>query len=85
MRSFFPYQFTNFWKVISHCLTNFAVNRNHLSTVMSEVEILSSFARNFCRTAQNFVHSRDSSVQRSEQSVFIVSKKLHHQSPLAVR
>ena len=45
------------------------VNRNHVSTVMSELEILSSFARDFCRTAQDFVHSSESSVQRSEQSV----------------
>ena len=61
-----------FLKMNSHSLTNFAVNRNCVSTVMSEVEILSSFARDFCPTAQNFVHSSESSIQRSEQSVFIV-------------
>ena len=34
-----------FLEVISHSLTNFAVFRDHVSTIMSEVEILSSFAR----------------------------------------
>ena len=76
MSSFFPCQFTNFSKMNSHSLTTFAVNRNHVYTVMSEVEILSSFARDFCRTAQDFVHSSETSVQRSEQSVFVVSLKL---------
>ena len=57
-----------FLNVSSLSLTNFAVNRNHVSTVVSEVEILSSFARDVCSAAQNFVHSSESSVQRSEQS-----------------
>ena len=39
-------------------LTNFVVTRNHVSTVMSEVEILSSFARDFCRTARKLPVSR---------------------------
>ena len=60
----------------SHSLTNFALNTNHVSTVVSEVEILSSFARDLCSTAQNFVHSSESSVQRSEQSVSVVSLEL---------
>ena len=37
-----------FFKKNSHSPTNLAVNRNCVSTVMSEVEILSSFARDFC-------------------------------------
>ena len=37
-----------FLKMNSHSLTNSVVNRNHVSTVMSEVEILSSFARDLC-------------------------------------
>ena len=37
---------------------------------MSEVEILSSFARDFCSIAQHFVCSSESSIQRSEHSVF---------------
>ena len=65
-----------FLEVISHLLTNFAVKRNHEPTVMSEVEILSSFARDFCRTAQNFVYTSESSIQRSEQSVFVASLEL---------
>ena len=65
-----------FLKMNSHSLTNFAVNRNHVSTIMSEVEILSSFARDLCSTAQNFVLSGESSIQRSEQSVFVVSLEL---------
>ena len=36
MSSFFPWQFTQFLKMKSHSL-----NRNHVSTIMSEVEILS--------------------------------------------
>ena len=66
----------HFLKMNSHSLTNFAVNRNCVSTVMSEVEILSSFARDLCSTAQHFVYISVSSIQRSEQSVFIVSLKL---------
>ena len=41
-----------------------------------EVEILSSFARDLCSTAQNFVCTSRSSIQRSEQSVFIVPLQL---------
>ena len=37
-----------FLKMNSHSLTNFAVNRNHVSTIISRVEILSSFARDLC-------------------------------------
>ena len=75
MSSFFPYQFTSF-SMNSHSLTDFAVNRNNASTVMSEVEILSSFARDLCSTAQNFVYTSQCSIQRSEQSVFVVSLEL---------
>ena len=39
-----------FLKMNSHP-DNFAVNRNHVSIIMSEVEILSSFARDLCSTA----------------------------------
>ena len=69
MSSFFPYR-------VSHLLTNFAVIRNHATTVMSQVEILSSFARDFCRAAQHVVYTTESSIQRSEQPVFIVSLEL---------
>ena len=63
-------------EVIPHFLTNFAVDRNHVSTIMSEVEILSSHASDLCRTAQNFVCTSKSSIQRSEQSVSVVSWEL---------
>ena len=62
-----------FFKMISQSLTTFAVNRNHVSTIVSEVEILSSFARDLCNAPQQFVYSSESSIQRSEQSVFVVS------------
>ena len=60
----------------SHSLTKFAVNRNHVSSVMSEVEILSSFARDLYSTAQNIVYTNESSIQRSEQSISVASLKL---------
>ena len=53
-----------------------AVHGNHVTTVMSEVEILSSFARDLSNTAQRFVYTNESSIKRSEQSVFILSLKL---------
>ena len=65
-----------FPKMNSHSLTSFAVNRDHVSTIMSEIEILSSHASDLCRTAQNFVYNRKSSSQRSEQSVFVVSMEV---------
>ena len=43
---------------------------------MSEVEILSSFAHDFCTTAQHFVCTSESSIQKSEQSVFVLSMQL---------
>ena len=70
MRSFFPCQIL---KMNSHSLTNFAVNRNNVSTVMSEVEILSFFARDLCSTEQHFVYTSEPSIQKSEQSVAIIS------------
>ena len=63
-------------KMNSDSLTNFAVSLNHVTTIMSEVEILSPFARNLCSTAQHFVYTGESSIQRSELSVFIVFLKL---------
>ena len=63
-------------KMSSHSPTNFAVNRNHVATVMFQIEILSSFARDLCSTAQHCVHHNKSSVQRSEHTVFIITKKL---------
>ena len=65
-----------FLKINSRSLTNFAANRNHVTTVMSQVEILSSFARDLCSAAQHFVCTSESSIQRSEQTVFIVSLRL---------
>ena len=76
MKSFFPCQFTNFSKKNSHSLTNFTVNRNHVTTVVSKVEILSSFVRDFRSSAQNFVCTSESSIHGSEQSVLIVSLEL---------
>ena len=65
-----------FLKMNSHSLTNFAVNRNHVTTVMSQVEILSSFASDLCSGAHHFVCTSESSIQRSEQSAFVVPLKL---------
>ena len=67
----------------SQSLTNFAANRNHVTVVMSQ-------KRNLCSTAKHFVHLNKSSVQRSKQSVFIVTLKLPRSTirntyPLAVR
>ena len=62
-----------FLKMNPHSLTTVAVNKNHVSTAMSEVEILSSFAHDFCSTAQNSVYTGESSIQRTEQSVCVVS------------
>ena len=57
--------------MISHSLTNFAVNRNHVSTILSQVEIWSPFARDLCSTAQLLVYtSSESSIQRSDQTRF---------------
>ena len=69
----------------SHSLTNFAVNRNHVSTIMSEVEILSSFARDLCSTAQHFCvhqwlfHSEIWAI-RSRRILGIA--KLHHRESI---
>ena len=65
-----------FLKMSSHSLTNFAVNRDHVTTIMSQINILSSFARGLCSATHNFVYTRESSVQRSEETVFVVSLKL---------
>ena len=65
-----------FLKMNSHYLTNFAVNRNHVTTIMSELEMHSTFANDLCSTAQHFVYISESSVQRPEQSVFVVSLEL---------
>ena len=59
----------------SHFLTNLAVSRNHEITVVSQTNIFSSFARDLCSTAQLFVHTDMSSVQRSKQTVFIKPSK----------
>ena len=70
-----------FLEVMSHSLTDFAVNRNHVTTVMSQAEILSSIARDLGSAARHFVCTNESSIQRSEQTVFIISfetAKLHH-------
>ena len=41
-------------EVVSHSLNNFAANRHHVTTVvMSQIEILSSFARDLCSAAQH--------------------------------
>ena len=58
-----------FLKMRSSSLTHYAVNRNHVATVMSQIEILSSFARDLCSTTQHLVYTNKSYVQRSEQTV----------------
>ena len=63
-----------FLKMNSHSVTNFVVNRDHVATFMFRIEILSSSARDLCSIAQH--HTGESSVQRSEQTVFVVSLKL---------
>ena len=65
--SLLDYQFL---KMNSHSLTNFAVNRNHVNTIVSHIEVLLFFARDLCSTAQHLVYIRESSIQRSEQSIF---------------
>ena len=55
---------------------------------MSQMEILSSLARGLCSAAQHFVYTNESSIHRSEQTVFIVFLKLPSSTikkPLAVR
>ena len=56
-------------KMNSHPLTN--VNRNH---ACSHRHVRGR--RDFCSTVQNFVYTSESSIQRSEQSVFVVSLNL---------
>ena len=44
-----------FLKVNSHSLTNFAVTRNHLSTIKFHIKVSLFFATKIaCRTVQNF-------------------------------
>ena len=77
MRSSFPYSFNKqFLKMNSQSLTKFAVVRNHVTTSLSQVEILLFFARDLCSTAQHLVCIHESSIQRSDQPVFIVSFNL---------
>ena len=52
-----------FLKINSHSRTNFAVNRDHVNTIVSQIEILLSFARDLCSTAQHFVYIRESFIQ----------------------
>ena len=69
-------------KMNSHSLTNFAVSRNHVSTVMSQVEIFSSFARDLCSAV---CHSE---IWANHLHSILEIAKLHHQEsiqPLAVR
>ena len=56
-----------------HFLTNFAVHKNHEPTVTSPKDPLTSFTSNFSRTAQNFVYTRESSIQRSAQAIFVIA------------
>ena len=58
-----------------HCLTYFAVHWNHETTVVSQVEIMSSLARDFCCTTQCSAYTNESSVQMSKKTDFIVSLK----------
>ena len=67
--------------MISHSLTNFAVNRDHVPTIVSQLEILSSLARGLCSAAQHLVYINESAVQKSEQTLFhrlLGTAKLHH-------
>ena len=47
--------FHQFLKMSSHSLTKFAVNRNHVTTIVSQIEVLLSFVRDLCCTAQHLV------------------------------
>ena len=71
----------HFLKMNSHSMTNLAVNKNNVSTVMSEVEILSSFARDLRSTAQNFVYtikSSNSEISAIRFRQILGIAKLHH-------
>ena len=48
-----------------HCLANFAVHCHNETTVGSQIEILTSFARDSSSTAEHFVYTCESSIQRS--------------------
>ena len=78
-------------EVHPHFMATFAVQWNHETTVGSQLEIFSSFARDFSSSAQHFVYTSESTVQRSTQTVSIVTLKLPSSSrkdtltPLAVR
>ena len=86
MSCFLPYQSL---EVHPHFTANFAVHWYHETTVGYHGEILSSFARDFSSTAQYFLCTSESFVQRSTQTVFIVTLKLPSSiisdSPLAFR
>ena len=58
--------FHQFLKMSSHSLTNFAENRNHVTTIMSQIEVLLSLHAISANTAQHFVYTDESSVHRSE-------------------
>ena len=61
------------FEVHSHFM---AMHWSHETTVGSQVEILSSFARAFSSTAEHFVYTRESSVQRSAQAIFVIAFEL---------
>ena len=69
-------QIHQYLEVHPHFMANFAGHWNHEATVGSQIEILSSFARDFSSTAHHFVYTSESSVQRSTQTVFIVTLTL---------
>ena len=56
-------------------------NLDHVTTIVSRLDIFLSLARDLCSTAQQLVCIRESSIQNSGQTVFIISLKiamLHH-------
>ena len=51
------------------------MNRNHETTIWSQIEVLLFFARDLCSAAQHLVCIRESSIPRSGQAIFIASFK----------
>ena len=68
-------------EVHPHFMATFAVHWNHETTVGSQLEIFSSFARDFSSSAQHFVYTSESTVQRSTQTVSIVTLKTAEAPP----
>ena len=57
-------------------MANFAVHWNHETTVASQLEFLPSFCKRFLQHCTTFVYASESSVQRTTQTIFIVTLTL---------